>query len=54
MLEEQYMKIARLLTIATIISAFATAGFAGDCCKKKKECDAPKEDKPATEQSVQQ
>lgn len=38
------MKLVRLFTIAAIISAFATASFAGDCCKKKKGCDAPKED----------
>lgn len=34
------MKFARLLIVATMVSAFATASFAGSCCSKKKECPA--------------
>ena len=30
------MKFFRLLTIAALVSAFATASFAGACCSKKK------------------
>lgn len=32
------MKLVRILTIAAIVSAFATASFAGSCCSKKKDC----------------
>jgi hypothetical protein len=42
------MKFAKLLAIAALVSAFATASFAGSCCSKKKEC-APKDGKTNTE-----
>ena len=41
------MKMVRLFTVAALISAFATASFAGTCCSKKKKSG---EDKPKTEQ----
>lgn len=33
------MKLARLFTMALVISAFTTAGFAGSCCSKNKSKD---------------
>lgn len=39
------MKMVRLFTVAALVSAFATASFAGTCCSKKKG-----EEKPKTEQ----
>lgn len=43
------MKFVRLFAVATLVSAFATASFAGSCCSKKKECppDQAKQEQPA-------
>lgn len=44
------MKLARLFTVAALVTAFTTASFAGSCCsKKKKECPS-KDGKAKTEQ----
>lgn len=32
------MKLARLFTVAALVTAFTTASFAGSCCSKKKDC----------------
>lgn len=40
------MKFLRLVTIAAMVSAFATASFAGSCCSKK----GKKDGKAKTEQ----
>lgn len=50
------MKFVRLFTVAALVSAFATASFAGSCCSKKKKEDCGPEDcgpdgKPKTEQT---
>lgn len=36
------MKLARLLTVAALVTAFTTASFAGSCCSKKKDCSQDK------------
>ena len=41
------MKSVKLFVLAAMISAFATASFAGSCCSKKKECS---DDKAKAEQ----